>query len=177
MQGKATIAGHPIHPILVTVPIGCFVAAVASDVVSIWAGPMFWAQMSTWLLGFGVIGALVAAFFGFVDYLSAPMSALAKNLAAWHMMLNLATVVIFGTAFAMRLLDNTSTLGYVLTGLGIVILGVSGYLGGEVAHRHLVGSSEEDLTATRLPADQTALTPEERLARDREMVRSRRGTL
>lgn len=169
MQGKATIGGHPLHPIFVTFPIGCFVAAVVCDIVSIWAGPVLWAAMSTWLLLFGLLGSLPAAFFGFVDYLSAPMTVAAKSTAAWHMTLNVAMIVLFGLACAIRFLDHTSVAGYALTGLGIVILGISGYLGGEVAHRHLVGSSEADIGMAREAADRTALTPQERLQRDKEV--------
>ncbi len=153
MQGKATIAGHPVHPMLVTFPIGCFLAAVVSDIISIWAGPVFWAAMSTWLLLFGVLGALLAAFFGLVDYLSAPMTAAAKSLAAWHMTLNVAMIVLFGLACAVRFLDHTSPAGYGLTGLGIVLLAAAGVLGGSVAHGHLVGSSERDIGSEREAAD------------------------
>ncbi|HEY1882028.1 MAG TPA: DUF2231 domain-containing protein [Candidatus Cybelea sp.] len=156
MQGKATIAGHPIHPILVTFPIGCFVAAIVADIISIWAGPAFWSPMGTWLILFGVLGSLVAGLFGFIDYLTAPMSFKAKNVAAWHMTLNIALIVIFGWACAVRFHDHTSVGGYVLTVLGIAVLAVAGYLGGDVAHRHLVGSSEEDVTELRRAEDQTA---------------------
>jgi uncharacterized membrane protein len=158
MQGKATIAGHPLHPILVTVPIGCFVAAVTADIISIWAGPVFWAQMSTWLLLFGIVGSLVAAFFGFIDYLSAPMTAVAKNLAAWHMTLNVAAIVVLGWACAIRFQGHSSVAGYALTGFGIVVLGIAGYLGGEVAHRHLVGSDERDTRAAREADDRSAVS-------------------
>ncbi|HET6276358.1 MAG TPA: DUF2231 domain-containing protein [Candidatus Cybelea sp.] len=149
MQGKAQIAGHPLHPMLVTVPIGCFVAAVAADIISIWQGPVFWAPMSTWLILFGVISGVVAAFFGFVDYISAPMSVRAKSIAAWHMTFNLAAIVIFGWACAIRFLDHTSVAGYALTALGIVLIGAAGWLGGEVAHRYLVGSSEAEAQRNR----------------------------
>jgi uncharacterized membrane protein len=155
MQGKATIAGHPIHPILVTFPIGCFVAAIVADIISIWAGPAFWSPMATWLILFGVLGSLVAGLFGFIDYLTAPMSPKAKNVAAWHMTLNVALIVIFGWACAVRFHDHTSVGGYVLTVFGIAVLAVAGYLGGDVAHRHLVGSSEEDGTEVRRAQYQT----------------------
>jgi uncharacterized membrane protein len=171
MQGKATLAGRPLHPLFVTFPIGCFVAAVIADLISIWMGPVFWASMATWLILFGVAGGLLAAVFGFIDYVSTPMTTTAKNLAAWHMTLNIAVIVIFGWACAIRFLDHTSVAGYALTGLGIVLLGISGWLGGEVAHGHLVGSSEADTTLEREPADRGALSPEERLQRDNEMVR------
>lgn len=176
MQGKATIAGHPIHPILVTFPIGCFVAAVVCDIISIFAGPVFWAAMATWLLLFGLIGALAAAIFGFVDYLSAPMTAAAKSIAGWHMTLNVGVIVLFGLACAVRFLDHTSVAGYALTGIGIVVLAISGILGGNVAHGHLVGSSEADMAAAREPADRTALTPEERRRRESEIRRGEVST-
>jgi uncharacterized membrane protein len=170
MQGKANIAGHPLHPMLVTFPIGCFVAAVVSDMISIWQGPAFWSEMSTWLLLFGVIGALLAAFFGLVDYLSAPMSAQAKSIAAWHMTLNIAMIVIFGIACAIRFVDHASVAGHALTGLGIVILAIAGFLGGDVAHRHLVGSSEQDVDIARDSVDRESSSSKEGAQRDRQLV-------
>jgi uncharacterized membrane protein len=162
MQGKATLAGHPLHPMFVTFPIGCFVAAVVCDVISIWAGPAFWAQMSVWLLLFGLLGALPAAFFGFVDYLSAPMSAQAKNVANWHLTINMAVIVVFGIACALRFMDHTSVAGYAMTGLGIVLLAISGTLGGSLAHDHLVGSSERDVNIPREAEDHYTSPPEMR---------------
>lgn len=156
MQGKATIAGHPIHPMVVTFPIGCFVAAIVCDIVSIWAGAVFWAPMATWLILFGLFGALLAAFFGFVDYLTAPMTATAKNIAAWHMTLNIAVIVIFGVACAVRFHDHTSVAGHALTVLGIIVLAISGALGGEVAHQHLVGSQEGEARTPRRSEEETS---------------------
>ena len=156
MQGKATIAGHPIHPMVVTFPIGCFVAALVCDIISIWAGPVFWAPMASWLLVFGVIGGLIAAFFGFVDYLTAPMTAEAKNIAAWHMTLNIAVIVIFGIACAVRFHDHASVAGYALTVLGIIVLCISGALGGNIAHRHLVGSTEDEAQTPRRAEEETS---------------------
>ncbi|MBV8491415.1 MAG: DUF2231 domain-containing protein [Candidatus Eremiobacteraeota bacterium] len=159
-------------------PIGCFVAAVVADVVSIWTGPAFFPAMATWLIAFGVVGALIAAMAGIVDYLSAPMTEAAKGIAAWHMVLNIGVIVIFGAEFALRYGHYTSSGGYVLEGVGIVVLAISGTLGGNVAHRHLVGSSERDLGVPRRAADLEGLSPEERIARDREVAQSsRKGTI
>ena len=171
MQGKATVAGHPIHPILVTFPIGCFVAAVVCDIVSIWAGVAFWAAMSTALIGFGIAGTLIAGFFGFVDYLSAPMSAAAKSVGAWHLTVMVCVAIVFGVAFALRVGAHATPAGYVLTVAGAVLLVVGGTLGGSLAHRHLVGSAESDRREPRNANDEAALTPEERIVRSREINR------
>src|ERR687883_238645 len=65
--------GHPLHPILVTVPIGAWVAALVFDIVSRAGddGPAF-AKGAYWLVGIGIVGALVAAVFGLLDLLAVP---------------------------------------------------------------------------------------------------------
>jgi uncharacterized membrane protein len=139
MQGKATIAGHPIHPMLIPFPIGFFVGALICDIISHWGDAVFWPRMSVVLIGFGIVAALVAAVFGFVDYATAPMSEAPKKTATIHMALNLLVVLIFALAFYVRLGNATSTLGYVLTVLGVIILAVSGYLGGHLSYHYEVG--------------------------------------
>ncbi|PZR57022.1 MAG: hypothetical protein DLM50_06795 [Candidatus Meridianibacter frigidus] len=139
MQGKATIAGHPIHPMLVPFPIAFFVGALVSDIISHWGDSVFWPRMSVVLIGLGIIGALLSALFGFIDYATAPLSDGAKKTATTHMALNLTVVVIFAIAFYLRLGNATSGVGYVLTVLGVLILGVSGYLGGQLVYEGGVG--------------------------------------
>jgi uncharacterized membrane protein len=155
MQGKATIAGHPIHPPLVSIPIGCFAAAAIGDIVSIWTNHAFLAVMGTWLIGFGLAAAIVAALFGFIDFLTAPMTMRAKRTATWHALLNLAVIIVFGTALAVRAQFPSSAAGYTLTFVGLAVLCVSGWLGGELVSRHLVGSSESDAGAIKTPEDGT----------------------
>lgn len=140
MQGKATFADHPIHPMLVGFPIGFFGAVLVSDVISIWGNPAFWPQVSTWLIAFGVVGALLAAVFGFIDYFTAPMSAATKRSATTHMILNLIVVVLYAAAFYVRYGNPTSTLGYVLTYVGLATLVVSGWYGGHLVYVGLIGT-------------------------------------
>lgn len=140
MQGKATLADHPLHPMFVGFPIGFFGAVLVSDVISIWGNPAFWPRMSMWLIAFGVIGALVAAVFGFTDYLTAPMSAPVKRTATTHMILNLAVVALYIAAFFIRYANPISTLGYVLTYVGLATLVVSGWYGGHLVFVGLVGT-------------------------------------
>jgi uncharacterized membrane protein len=140
MQGKAVIAGHPIHPMLVAFPIGFFGAVLVSDVISIWAGPAFWPHVAMWMIAFGVVGALLAALFGFVDYFTAPMSAAVKKTATTHMILNLTVVVFYVAAFFVRYANEVSTIGYVLTYVGLALLVASGWYGGRLVYVALVGT-------------------------------------
>jgi uncharacterized membrane protein len=142
MQGKATIADHPIHAMLVGFPIGFFGAVLVSDIISIWGNHAFWPMVATYLIAFGVIGALVAAVFGFTDYFTAPMSAAVKRTATTHMILNLIVVACEVAAFFVRLPNPTSTLGYVLTYVGIGLLLASGWYGGHLVYVGLVGTAE-----------------------------------
>jgi len=154
MQGKATIFGHPIHPILVPFPIGFFVGALVCDIISVFRPGALWPSMSVALIGFGIIAALLAAIFGFADYLTAPMPAAAKKTATAHMVLNLIMVVVFAVAFIVRYQAPTSTAGYLLTVLGVIVLGIAGSLGGHLAYHHRVGVEEgsSDTDARRSPS-------------------------
>lgn len=144
MQGKATIAGHPIHPVLVSFPIGFFGGAAVSDIITIWAGPAFWPRMAVALIAFGVVAALIAAIFGFTDYFTAPMSAAAKKTATTHMVLNLTLVVLYAVAFLVRNGNPTSTLGYVLSFVGLALLVASGWFGGHMVYVGLVGTKDSE---------------------------------
>jgi uncharacterized membrane protein len=142
MQGKATIGGHPIHPMLIPFPIGFFVGALVCDIILAFTGNPFWPQVSVVLIGFGIVGALLAALFGFIDYATASMPADAKATATRHMTLNLLGVAVFVVAFWLRLGNNVSSAGIVLTIIGVLVLAVGGYLGGHLAYHFGVGVEE-----------------------------------
>lgn len=139
MQGKATIAGHPIHPMLVALPIGFFVGALVCDIILALTHNPFWPSVSVVLIGFGIVAALLAALFGFIDYFTAPISGQIKATATRHMVLNLLAVVVFAVAFWLRWSDSISSTGIALTVLGVLILAVSGWLGGHLAYHYGVG--------------------------------------
>src|SRR3954467_13126869 len=88
--------GPPFHPILVTIPIGAWVASLVFDVLSRTAdhGSDF-ARGAYWLIGIGVVGALVAALFGLMDLLAVPAHTRAKRVGLTHLALNLVVVAMF----------------------------------------------------------------------------------
>jgi uncharacterized membrane protein len=142
MQGKATIAKHPLHPVLVTLPIGFFSGALICDIIRSLSGDPFWSHMSVALIAFGLASGLAAALFGFIDYFTAPMSARAKAVATSHMILNLIVLAVFAMALFLRYGSNDSGVGITLTVLGVIVLAFSGYLGGHLAYHYGVGTDE-----------------------------------
>jgi len=143
MQGKATFGGHPIHPVLVAYPMGFYVGSLISDILFYFTKLPMWVSFSEALIGFGVVGALLAALFGFIDYFSAPMSAEIKSTATLHMIINLVVTLIFVVDFFVRQQNGTSVAGYVLTVIGVILLMVAGYLGGHLAYVGKVGVKED----------------------------------
>ena len=95
--------GHPLHPILVTVPIGAWVTSLVFDVAShLVHQPGFLSQGSLWLIAIGVLGALAAACAGFLDLFAIPTATRAFRTALVHMSLNLAVIATYAIGYAWR---------------------------------------------------------------------------
>lgn len=154
MKSKAALGNHPIHPALVTIPIGAFVLAFIGDIATTVSGLQFWYTFALSCILIGILGALLAAVFGFVDYLAVPMSAATKRLATTHMALNLSAVVLYIVSLLLRMNNaafQTSRWAgaMALEIIALGTLGTSGWLGGQMAYVHRVGVLEsEDETQT-----------------------------
>ena len=144
LRSTATIRGHPIHPMLVPFPIVLFLAALATDIAFVFDGSPGWAVASRWLLGGGIVGALLAALAGFADFFGS--SAIREFRDAWlHMFANLAVVVIEILNLVLRFSDASvaGSVGIILSGVAGLILLFSGWKGGELVFRHGVGQSRD----------------------------------
>lgn len=151
---KSAIAGpygHPFHPVLVTVPIGAWVAALIFDIVAI-AGDdsEAFAEGAYWLILIGIIGALVAAVFGLMDLLSIPRGTKAFKTGITHMALNLTVVALFIINFIIRMAqdyEEVTALQLILTIVALAVLGASGWLGGMLAYHYGVRVADETTQA------------------------------
>jgi uncharacterized membrane protein len=146
LHSTASVAGHPIHPILVTLPIGFFVGALLSDLAHYWTADAFWTRASLWLTGGGLVAGIVAALAGLADFLgSAEIRKLSK---AWlHFLGNAVVLLLALISFFVRLYDESGTVSatQLLLSLAIVILlSVTGWLGGELVFRHRVAVQNGD---------------------------------
>lgn len=142
--------GHPFHPVMVTVPIGAWVSSVVLDVVALAGDNAALAEASLWLIGIGIVGALVAAVFGLLDLSIIPRGTKAFRTGVTHMGLNLVAVALFTVDFAIRYAhgtDSVPTSGFVLSLLAVAILGASGWLGGKLAYHYGVRVADEQTQA------------------------------
>jgi uncharacterized membrane protein len=144
MASRASIAGHPIHPMLVPLPIGLFVFSFICDLFFMWGGGNpAWSTVALYTIGGGLVGALLAAVFGLLDLLSMSSSK-AKRIGIWHMVINLTVVAVFAVGFILRLdVQSPDRLPVLLSLIGVVLLAVSGWLGGEMVFVHGVAAAPE----------------------------------
>ena len=162
MASKASIGGHPVHPMLIAFPIGLWSTSFATDVVYyFWRGPSL-VLISKFLLAAGCLGALAAAVPGIIDWLSIK-NAEVKRIADWHARLNIIALIVFGLSLYLRMrtgrhwVNSHLHIPVLLSLLGMILISISGWLGGELAYKHGVGvapqhdSPEEEAAKLRFP--------------------------
>jgi uncharacterized membrane protein len=141
--------GHPLHPALVTVPIGAWVASMGFDLAArVSDEPEVFAKGSYWLIVLGLLGAAGAAFFGVLDLLAIPRDTKAFRTGVRHLLLNSTTVLLYGVNLAIRhgRLDKAGAVPVALVALSAVslaLLGASGWLGGKLAYHYGVRVAAE----------------------------------
>lgn len=141
-RSTAKIAGHPIHPMLVLFPVAFLVSTLVTDLIFLSTGNPAWATASLWLVGAGVVTALVAALAGFADFFGEPRIRQIRD--AWrHMIGNLVVVTIAAISWWMRAAQGAAEAvapwGVTLSALVAVLLLYTGWKGGELAYRYRVG--------------------------------------
>src|SRR5215475_748208 len=153
MTALAGRYGHPLHPMLVTVPIGAWIASLVFDVASrMVANPGFLVQGSQWLIAIGIIGAVGAAGAGILDFYVIPPKTRVYRTVVTHMCLNLLVITAFGFDFFWRFRDHhhhgpVLPAQLALSAAGLAFLAVSGYLGGKLAYRYGVRVADEQTQA------------------------------
>ena len=125
---------------LVAFPIGLWVFSFVCDLIRLFVSDNpAWSTVAFYCIGGGIIGALLAAIPGFIDYLSI-RDIRAKQIGTFHMILNLCGVALFALNFVLRMSEGGNPyLPVVLSAITILAVGVSGWLGGELVYVHGVG--------------------------------------
>ena len=139
MRTPASIAGHPIHPMLVPIAIGGFILSFIFDIVCVVTGQTApWSTVAYYTMIGGIVGALCAALPGLVDLLSLPVGP-TKKVALTHMGINLVVVALYLFNAWTRYGNAEHTGSILLSGVGIVLLAISGWLGGKMVFEGGVG--------------------------------------
>ena len=144
MESKARLFGHPIHQMLIVFPLGLLTTAIIFDIIHLATHTPLWSTISYWMIAAGVIGGLVAAIFGVIDWFGIPAGTRAYRLGLLHGIGNLGVVVLFAISWWLRRPDpgNPSPVAIVLVVLGGALSLVTGWLGGELVDRLGVGVSD-----------------------------------
>ncbi len=142
MESRAKILGHPAHPMLIVFPLGLLVTAVVFDIVYLATDRTGFPVAAAYTMGIGIIGGLVAAVFGLVDWLAIPGGTRAKRIGTVHGLGNVVVVALFAISWLLRVRADMwvpSTAALVLSFAGVVIGAGTGWLGGELVDRLGVG--------------------------------------
>jgi uncharacterized membrane protein len=142
MASPASIGGHPVHPMIIPFPIALWVFSLIADLIYLWRGNPVWRDYIAFytLLG-GIIGAAAAAVPGLIDWLSIKDAKIVK-IANWHARLNVIALLIFAASFYLRtssgagLVSGSYAVPVASSVLGVILISISGYLGGEMVFKH-----------------------------------------
>ena len=141
VKSTASIMGHPLHPMLVAFPIGFLVGALLSDIGYASSQNSFWAEATRWLLLAGLITGALAAVLGLIDFLTIPY--VRSRTAAWvHFLGNAVALVLSLVNLLSRPGDEQAGVpdgGLLLSLIVVLILLVTGWLGGELSYRYRIG--------------------------------------
>lgn len=137
----AQIARHPIHAMLVPIPIVCFIGALVTDITYFITAEMMWADFSAWFLFVGFVFGVLAAIAGLIDFLS-NRRIRAQTLAWPHMIGNLVVLILalFNNFIHTRdAWTSVVPVGLILSIVTVLILPFTGWLGWSMVYRHGVG--------------------------------------
>ena len=141
MRSKIHLKGHPLHPILVALPIAFFIGTLVFDALGYFRTNEYFYITAYYLEIAGIVTAVLAAVPGIVDYATVvPPKSSAKKRATKHGILNVLLLLVFCFAWFYRRNEGWDPVIVLVTEtVGVIILSISGWLGGTLVHRNQIG--------------------------------------
>lgn len=140
IESTAAFLHHPLHPLMVPLPISAFLAALCTDFVSLFTADPFWPMAAYWCLIAGIGAGLLAGIVGAVDFVSLPG---VRSLAAAqaHAIGNIGVLSLACLNLALRWHQPTHVAGwhFIFSGATVGLLAITGWLGGSLAYKHRIG--------------------------------------
>lgn len=142
MESRVKLLGHPVHPMLIVLPLGLFITAIVFDILYLATANSAFPTITYYNIIAGIAGGLLAAVFGLLDWLKVPSGTRAKSIGLMHGGGNVVVVTLFAISWLLRgqaagFVPGTLALLFSFAGgaLGLV----TGWLGGELVDRLGVG--------------------------------------
>jgi uncharacterized membrane protein len=142
MESRVKLFGHPVHPMLIVFPLGLLATAVVFDILYLIFNNRLLPTASYYMIAAGVLGGLLAAIFGFIDWLALPSNSRAKNIGLWHGLGNVVIVGLFAVSWFLRGANVDFVpdgLAMILSFAGTALALVTAWIGGELVYRLGVG--------------------------------------
>jgi len=138
MESRVKLLGHPVHPMLIVFPLGLLATAVIFDILYLIFGNRLLPTASYYMIAAGILGGLLAAIFGFIDWLALPNASRAKNIGLWHGLGNVTIVALFAISWFLR--GNNADFipggfAMLLSFAGAALALVTAWIGGELVYR------------------------------------------
>ena len=146
MESRVKLFGHPIHPMLIVLPLGLLSIGVLFDVLYLVTGTEEFAAVAYWNISVGILGGLLAAIFGFLDWWAIPKDTRARRIGLWHGVGNFVIVLLFIVSWLMRQSDIAyapNLLPFLLGVIGVGLALVTAWLGGELVYRLRVAVDDD----------------------------------
>ena len=168
MESRVNLFGHPVHQMLIVFPLGLLGTSVVFDLIHLTTGAAYAATVAFALIASGLVGGLLAAPFGFIDWLAIPKGTRAKSIGALHGSGNVVVLVLFAVSLWLRRgqVEQPPSAAWVVSFCGAAIALVTGWLGGELVDRLGIGVSPNAHLDARSSLDGPA-EPRERSAQVR----------
>ncbi|WP_374673194.1 DUF2231 domain-containing protein [Ideonella sp.] len=143
MESKVRVFGHPLHQMLIVFPLGLLATSVVFDLIHLIGGSPSAATVAHALIAAGLVGGLIAAPWGTIDWLAIPKGTRAKAIGAMHGGGNVVVLLLFAASWWLRAGQEAQppTLAWVLSFAGAGLALVTAWLGGELVDRLGVGVS------------------------------------
>ena len=137
VQARARILGHPVHQILIVFPLGLLATSFFFDLGYLLTERMELGVVASWLIFAGVIGGAVAALFGLLDFTGIPRGTRARRVGALHGGGNVVVALLFAASWLLRRDEpgHPEALAITLSGLGVLLIVATAWLGAELAER------------------------------------------
>ena len=149
MTSRASIGGHPVHPMLIPFPLALWVTSFVVDILFYFLRHPTLLVIAKLLIAAGCLGAVAAAVPGIIDWLAIKNGDV-KKVANWHARLNIVALVVFAISLFLRLgrysdfVGRKLTIPFLLSLVGVILIAISGWLGGELVFRYGVGQTRND---------------------------------